>query len=158
MPTDPIAAYSRALPRRDLCDALRALIDAALPDAAARVWHGSPVWFVGDNPVVGYSATKKAVNLLFWNGRAFDEPALRPVGKFRAAQAVFFDASEIDAPVVRRWLKKARADVFDSRAFFVKRRAAASASTFSRAGTGTPATSRRPKSSRRGRRPSASRR
>jgi hypothetical protein len=98
------------------------LIDAALPKATARVWHGSPVWFIDENPVVGYSATAKAVKLLFWNGQAFGEPDLKPVGKYRAAEAVFGDASEIDTTAVRRWLKKARTDVFDSRGFFKKLR------------------------------------
>ena len=123
---DPIAAYAQAQPLafRAICAALRELITTALPRATSRVWHGSPVWFMDENPVVGYNATAKAVNLLFWNGQAFDEPDLKPVGKYRAAQAVFRDAAEIDAKVIRRWLKKARSDVFDSKAFFKKLREA----------------------------------
>jgi hypothetical protein len=121
---DPIAAYAEPQTPafRAICEALRPLIDAALPTATSKVWHGSPVWFIDDNPVVGYNATAKGVNLLFWNGQAFDEPALKPVGKYRAAQAVFDDAAAIDAKEIRRWLKKAKADVFDSRAFFKKLR------------------------------------
>ena len=121
---NPIAAYSRAQPPsfRGICDRLRELIDTALPKATSKVWHGSPVWFIDDNPVVGYNATAKAVNLLFWNGQAFDEPGLKPVGKYRAAQAMFCDAAEVDTKVVRRWLKKAKSDVFDSTAYFRKLR------------------------------------
>jgi hypothetical protein len=121
---DPIAAYSRARTPalRTTCDLLRELIDTEIPRATSRVWHGSPVWFIGDNPVVGYNATAKTVNLLFWNGQAFHEPALKPVGKYGAAQALFRDAAEIDPKVVRRLLKKARSDVFDSKAFFKKLR------------------------------------
>lgn len=123
---DAIAAYSQAQPLafRAMCDVLRELIVAALPRATFKVWHGSPVWFIDENPVVGYNATAKTVNLLFWNGQAFDEPDLKPVGKYRAAQAIFGDASEIDAKVIRRWLKKAKADVFDSKTFFKKLREA----------------------------------
>lgn len=123
-PEDQIAAYAAAqpLPFRRLCQALRKLIDTALPRATAKVWHGSPVWFIEDNPVVGYNATAKTVNLLFWNGQAFDEAGLRPVGKHRAAQAVFAAADDMDPKEIRRWLKKARLDVFDSRAFFKKMR------------------------------------
>ncbi len=117
---DPIAAYSRGQP---ICDRLRKLIDAALPKATSKVWHGSPVWFMGENPVVGYSATKRGVQLLFWNGRAIDK-RLTPVGKHgMAAQATFADLAEIDAMVLRRWLKKAGSDVFDSKGFFKKLRA-----------------------------------
>jgi len=122
---DPIAAYSRALTTelRAICGQLRELITAALPEAASKVWHGSPVWFVDDNPVVGYSATTQAVNLLFWNGQAFGDPALQHVGKYRAAQAVFADAAQIEPKVIRLWLKKAKSDVFDSKGFFKKLRA-----------------------------------
>jgi hypothetical protein len=122
---DKIAAYSQSQPLafRAICDSLRELIDAALPKATSKVWHGSPVWFIDDNPVVGYNATAKTVNLLFWNGQAFDDDRLKPVGKYGAAQAVFGDVAEINPTVVRRWLKKAKSDVFDSRAFFKKNRA-----------------------------------
>jgi hypothetical protein len=121
---DPIAAYSQAQPLafRTICDLLRELIDTALPKATSKVWHGSPVWFIDDKPVVGYNATAKTVNLLFWNGQAFGEAGFKPVGKYRAAQAMFGDAAEIDPKEVRRWLKKAKSDVFDSKAFFRKLR------------------------------------
>jgi hypothetical protein len=121
---DQIAAYSRVQRPafRSVCELLRKLIVAALPKATSKVWHGSPVWFIDDNPVVGYNATAKTVNLLFWNGQAFDESGLEPVGKYGAAQARFSDAAEIDQKVIRRWLKKAKSDVFDSRAFFKKLR------------------------------------
>ena len=71
--SDPIAAWRRAQPPalRDIATSLHALITAALPDATSKVWHGSPVWFIDDNPVVGYSAKAKAISLLFWNGQAF---------------------------------------------------------------------------------------
>jgi hypothetical protein len=119
-----IAAYAESQPRalRPICDRLRELIDAALPKATSKVWHGSPVWFIDDNPVVGYSATATSVKLLFWNGQAFDEAGLAPSGKHRAAQAVLGHADEIDPKVVRRWLSKARSDVLDSKALAKKHR------------------------------------
>jgi hypothetical protein len=121
---DQIAAYSQAQPLafRTICDLLRELIDTALPKATSKIWHGSPVWFIDDNPVVGYNASARAVNLLFWNGQAFDEAGLKPVGKHGAAQAVFADAAEIDAKMIQRWLRKAKSDVFDSKAYFKKLR------------------------------------
>ncbi len=121
---DQIAAYSQAqpLPFRNLCDILREMIDKALPKANSKVWHGSPVWFIDNNPVVGYTATARTVNLLFWNAQAFNEAGLKPVGKYQAAQAVFSDPGELDPKLVLRWLKKAKSDVFDSKAFFKKLR------------------------------------
>jgi hypothetical protein len=119
-----ITAWSTAQPpaKRAICDALRELITKALPKATSKVWHGSPVWFSGDNPVVGYSVKGKSVSLLFWNGQALGEPDLKPVGKYGAAEVVFNDAAEIDGKVIRRWLKKAGENVFDSQAFFKQRR------------------------------------
>ena len=116
---DQIALYSeaQALPFRAICNALRGLIEKALPGATSKIWHGSPVWFAGENPVVGYNATKKTVNLLFWNGQALDEPAFKPVGKHGAAQALFTDTAEIDPGMVRRWMEKAGANVLDWRAY-----------------------------------------
>jgi hypothetical protein len=104
-----LAAYSTAQPPalRAICEVLRAAIEAALPKASSKIWHGSPVWFLGENPVVGYDATKKGVNLLFWNGQAFDEPALTPVGQHRAARATFGYVAEVDAKALRRWLASA---------------------------------------------------
>jgi uncharacterized protein YdhG (YjbR/CyaY superfamily) len=105
-----VGAYhaAQAEPARATCSALAALIAGALPDASGRVWHGHPVWFLEDNPVVGYSVHKEGVRLLFWSGQSFDEPGLSRVGKFKAAEARFAVVGDIDDAAVRRWLAKAR--------------------------------------------------
>ena len=115
---DPIAAYLMAQSPeiRSICDVLQELIESVLPKASPKVWHGGPVWFIDDNPVVGYKASKHAVTLLFWNGQAFDDPGLKTVGKHRAAQTVFKDVAEIDSKLIRRWLKKSKSNVLDSKA------------------------------------------
>jgi hypothetical protein len=101
-----------------ICQALRAEIDAVLPKATSKIWHAMPVWFIDENPVVGFSVTsKKGVNLLFWNGQSLGEPALMAAGKFKAAQIQFTNASQIDAKALRRWLKKARVDIWDYKNF-----------------------------------------
>lgn len=91
-----------------VCDLLAEAIARALPDAANMIWHGHPVWFLDDNPVVGYSKLKGGVRLLFWSGQSFDEPGLRPEGRFKAAEARYATASEVDVEALRRWLGKAR--------------------------------------------------
>jgi len=123
---DVIAHYAKmqAAEHAAICHVLRAQIDAALPKATSKIWHGSPVWFVGENPVVGYNVTsQKGVNLLFWNGQSFGKPALKPAGKFRAAQIQFTNVSEIDSKALRRWLKSASTDIWDSRSYFLAQRA-----------------------------------
>ena len=109
-PPDDIAAYHQRQAEADfaLCEALFARIRDALPDATAKVWHRHPVFFLTGNPVVGYSVHAEGVRLLFWSGQSFDEPALRPVGSFRAAEARFGRVDDLDDASLRRWLAKAR--------------------------------------------------
>jgi hypothetical protein len=99
-----------------ICNALSAEISAVLPKATSKIWHAIPVWFVGENPVVGYKASAKHVNLLFWNGQSFGDPALQAAGKFKAAQIKFTDVAQIDRKTLRRWLKKAGTDIWDYKA------------------------------------------
>jgi hypothetical protein len=111
-----IPAYDAAQPAAAaaICRRLRAEVERALPAATSKVWHGAPVWFIGETPVVGYNvAAKGDVVLLFWNGQAFDAPALAPIGKFKAAQVRFGDASEIKSGPLRRWLKQAGKEIWD---------------------------------------------
>jgi uncharacterized protein YdhG (YjbR/CyaY superfamily) len=116
MSDDTLAQYSaQHLAACDtICQQLRAQIDAALSLAASKIWHGSPVWFMQGNPVVGYNVTSKNhVNLLFWSGQLFDEPALKAMGKFQAAQVQFKAPMDIDIPLLQRWLQKAATIVWD---------------------------------------------
>lgn len=113
---DSIPAYIRAQKPglAAVCHLLRKEIEAALPKATARIYHSIPVWFIGENAVVGFNVTaKQKVNLLFWNGQALHEPDLKAVGKFKAAQILFQDKTEIDPKKLRQWLKKAGKDIWD---------------------------------------------
>ncbi|HEY7740481.1 MAG TPA: DUF1801 domain-containing protein [Steroidobacteraceae bacterium] len=93
---------------RAICQLLAREIDHELPDAENKVWHAHPVWFLDGNPIVGYSKLKDCVRLLFWSGQSFDEPGLRKEGKFKAAEARYVSADEVDTDDLRRWLAKAR--------------------------------------------------
>lgn len=94
---------------RQVCDLLAQEIDKALGDAENKIWHGHPVWFLNGNPIVGYSAQKPGIRLMFWSGADFDEPGLNVVGKkFKDASVFFNDVSEVRVRDVRRWLKKAK--------------------------------------------------
>lgn len=92
---------------------LRGAIESVLPKAAVRIWHGMPVWFIGENPIVGYSLRYTIVRLRFWNGQSFGDPRLAAVGKFRAAQIKYRDVTDIDMKALRRWLRKAKIDIWD---------------------------------------------
>ncbi len=110
-----------------ICNKLRAEIEAALPEASSKIWHVSPVWFIGENPVVGYGVSSKGVNLLFWSGQLFEEAALQPMGKFKAAGIRYGDASEINQKLLRSWLKKAGTTVWDYAGMVARKRRAAKA-------------------------------
>jgi hypothetical protein len=114
MNTD-VQAYHNALATEDkaICDALYAIISKALPDAENKVWHAHPVWFIEGNPIVGYDKLKNCVRLLFWSGQSFDEAGLQPEGKFKAAEARYTDAGQINAKDLQRWLKKSKTIQWD---------------------------------------------
>lgn len=118
-----IADYntSRAPDRQAICEALYSEINQHLPGAENKLWHGSPVWFIDGNPIVGYDVLKDSVRLLFWSGQSFDEPKLQKEGSFKAAEMRYTDPEQIDAKDVARWVEKAKTIQWDYKNI-VKRR------------------------------------
>jgi hypothetical protein len=119
-----IAAYNAAQEEaaRQVCDVLSIEIDRGLTGAERKIWHRHPVWFLDDNPIVGYSTQKAGVRLMFWSGADFDEPGLDVLGaKFKDASRFYTDAAEINPTVLKRWLTKARKIQWDYKNI-VKRR------------------------------------
>jgi hypothetical protein len=112
-----ISRYSKAQSRQfaAICNVLQQEIDKILSKATSSIYYSMPVWFIDEKPVVGYNATAKYVNLLFWNGKAFKEPKLTAAGKYQAAQIKYTSIKEINLPSLRRWLKKAKHDIWDAK-------------------------------------------
>ena len=111
MAIDPgILQYNSSLSVEDraIADLLAQVIDKSLPDAKSKIWHAHPVWFLDDNPVVGYSKLKASVRLLFWSGQSFEEPGLINEGKFKAAEYRYTNAQQINQNDLVRWLEKSR--------------------------------------------------
>jgi hypothetical protein len=115
MSADSISSYNGALDaqRAAICEKLRKNIDAALPQATSKLWHAIPVWLVGENVVVGYTARKTGVMLMFWNGQHFDESELAASGSFHMAQIAYEDAAQIDEQKLAGWLAKAGTSIWD---------------------------------------------
>jgi len=105
-----IKAYGEAQAPGDrtICQQLAKLIDRHLPEAESKIWHAHPVWFLEGNPIVGYSKLKSCVRLLFWSGQSFETPGLAKEGKFKAAEARFTNAKEVDADLLAQWIAEAR--------------------------------------------------
>lgn len=92
----------------EVCNRLADIIDESLCEATNKIWHAHPVWFINENPIVGYSIQKPGVRLMFWSGADFEEGGLNVVGKkFKDASVFYNTTSEINERDLKRWLKKA---------------------------------------------------
>ena len=118
-----IQAYNDALSPADkaISDTLARALTAGLPGASSKIWHAHPVWFLDGNPIAGYSRLKSCIRLLFWSGQTFDEPGLKAEGSFKAAEARFTAAEQINLTDLQRWLEKAAVIQWDYKNI-VKRR------------------------------------
>jgi len=91
-----------------ICNLLQAEIDKNLPKAESKIWHAHPVWFLDENPIVGYSKLKSGVRLMFWSGVSFDEEKLQPgTGKFKDASITYTSKDQVNVKDIKRWLRKA---------------------------------------------------
>jgi hypothetical protein len=118
-----IQAYHNALSKEDkaICVLLFKEICTHLPEAESKIWHAHPVWFLDGNPIVGYHKLKDCIRLLFWSGQSFDEPGLAPEGSFKAAEARYTSAEQINTKDLKRWLGKSKRIQWDYKNI-VKRR------------------------------------
>jgi hypothetical protein len=90
-----------------ICNLLQAEIDKNLPKAESKIWHAHPVWFLDENPIVGYSKLKSGVRLMFWSGVSFEEEKLQPgTGKFKDASVTYTSKDEVNVKDIKRWLRK----------------------------------------------------
>jgi len=107
--------YNTALAPADraICRLLAGEIDARLPEAENKIWHGHPVWFLDGNPIVGYSKLKDGVRLLFWSGQSFKTAGLTKEGSFKAAEARYVSVDDVDTTRLRRWLAESRTIQWD---------------------------------------------
>lgn len=115
MNTD-IANYNDIQTKTDqeICELLATTIDNSLSEAESKIWHAHPVWFLNENPVVGYSKQKKGIRLMFWSGADFEEENLNVKGaKFKDASVFYIDISEINTGDLNRWLQKSKTIQWD---------------------------------------------
>ncbi len=109
--TSEIATYHNAQSADDrlICEKLEQVIRQFLPEANAKIWHRHPVWFLDENPIVGYSKQKLGIRLMFWSGASFDEEGLNVLGAtFKDASVFYTDVAQIDKKKLKRWLEKAK--------------------------------------------------
>ena len=98
---------------RAIADLLHEVISKELPNAESKIWHRHPVWFLEGNPIVGYHKLKNCMRLLFWSGQSFEEEGLLPEGSFKAAEARYTSAEDVNTKDLKHWLKKAKTIQWD---------------------------------------------
>lgn len=111
-----IDVFHQQLNENDLviCTLLAQTINAVLKTAESKVWHAHPVWFINENPIVGYSKQKLDIRLMFWSGADFDEPSLNVIGKkFKDASIFYIHVNDIKVKDLQRWLKKSKSIQWD---------------------------------------------
>jgi uncharacterized protein YdhG (YjbR/CyaY superfamily) len=105
-----VQAYinSQSLEDQLICNLLTNQINLHLPEAESKIWHAHPVWFLEENPIVGFSKQKKGIRLMFWSGKSFEENKLNVLGaKFQDASIFYNSVNEIDTTDLKTWLQKA---------------------------------------------------
>ncbi|VXC33728.1 conserved hypothetical protein [Flavobacterium sp. 9AF] len=111
-----IQHYNDSLSENDkaICDTLATAICTELIDATYKIWHAHPVWFLNENPIVGYSKQKKGIRLMFWSGADFEETELAVLGeKFKDASIFYTNVTDIKPEAIVRWLQKAKTIQWD---------------------------------------------
>jgi len=113
---EEIKAYNdKQIPAdKSICKLLAQTIDSELTEAECKIWHAHPVWFLNDNPIVGYSKQKAGWRLMFWSGADFEEANLNIRGiNFKDASVFYNSVSDINTKDLKRWLKKSRTIQWD---------------------------------------------
>lgn len=98
---------------QQLATLLYGIFDEVLHEAEAKVWHAHPVWFLDGNPIVGFHRLKTNMRVLFWSGQSFDEPELKPEGKFKAAEFRYNTIDDVNVELLKCCLEKARSIQWD---------------------------------------------
>lgn len=94
---------------KEICDVLSREINLKLNEEESKIWHAHPVWFIDENPIVGYSKLKSGIRLMFWSGADFDEADLKiNTGKFKDASITYTAAEQINLDDVARWIEKSK--------------------------------------------------
>ena len=93
----------------EICAQLALIIDKQMPTAESKIWHKHPVWFLDENPIVGYNKLKAGIRLMFWSGASFEEEKLQiGTGKFKDASILYSSVEQIDKVEINRWIEKGK--------------------------------------------------
>ncbi|MEH1101310.1 DUF1801 domain-containing protein [Micromonospora sp. CPCC 205561] len=114
METTTVTNYLARLepPLREISERLLPVIEAALPAATGAMWHGHPVWGLGDRPgrrpVCLLKTYGSYVTFGLWRGREIGDPSARLVPGARQMASVRLRAlADVDPALFTDWLRRA---------------------------------------------------
>ncbi|MBL7927130.1 MAG: DUF1801 domain-containing protein [Bacteroidia bacterium] len=114
MDANILAYNTNTLTHANICNLLADTISGTLTEANGKIWHAHPVWFINDNPIVGYSEQKKGIRLMFWSGAGFNDAKLNVRGeKYKDASVFYNNLNEVDTAEIIGWLKQSRVVQWD---------------------------------------------
>jgi hypothetical protein len=99
----------------DLQAAVAGILDSELPDATTKLYHGIPVWCVGDEPTIGIKPAKAHLSVLFFQGQRLLDGAradatgrLVASGSFEMASVKLASPEDLDEDALRGWVRAAK--------------------------------------------------
>jgi hypothetical protein len=103
-----------ATPLLKTAEAVRPVIDGILADATGVMWHGHPVWGLGDapgrRPICLLKAHTSYVTFGLWRGQEITDRSDRLIpGARQMASVRLSTTADIDEPLFIDWLRQARA-------------------------------------------------
>ncbi|MGS2613486.1 DUF1801 domain-containing protein [Micromonospora sp. LZ34] len=114
MTTTTVTDYLAGLdgPLREIGEKLRPVIESALPGATGAMWHGHPVWGLGEKPGQRPVCLVKAyggyVTFGLWRGQEVDDPSGRLAPGARQMASVKLRAlADVDPALFTDWLRQA---------------------------------------------------
>jgi hypothetical protein len=98
---------------RIICFELCKKFNVSLNSEESKLYHGTPVWFINKNPIVGYSKKTSGIAVLFWSGQSFKNPGLKAIGKFKAAEKIYTKIEDLNMKEIEQWLEESKAIIWD---------------------------------------------
>ena len=94
----------------ELQKAVSDILDGELPEATTKLYHGIPVWCVGDEPTIGVKPAKAHLSVLFFRGQRIADATgtLVGSGSFEMASVRLASAADIDEDALRGWVRAAK--------------------------------------------------
>ena len=95
----------------ELQAAVTGILDGELPEATTKLYHGIPVWCVGDEPTIGLKPAKAHLSVLFFRGQRIGDATgdLVASGSFEMASVKLASAADLDEDALRGWVQAAKA-------------------------------------------------